>query len=199
MVSRVILAVPGACDSWGDVWCDDPFAPKQEQYAREQKKTRGSLLGGTADISAWLQRKLLGDPYASRKLKLLDETRDERVARGTKFRSQQLARSAEIATKNLARIVDSMSAAEKKEALFELWDECEEGDGPTGQAGQRVRALVLGYIRTHLPAGSASAYTADEIAAFDARRSSKQPFTPYEDVELGVRERVDVPPPSAKP
>lgn len=191
-LSRVILAVPGACDSWGDSWCDDPFAPKQEQYVREQNKTGGSLLAGKLDITSYLHRKLIGDPYSSRKLKLLDDTRDERVARGTKFRTQQLARSAELGARNLARIVDSMSLVEKKEALFELWDECEEGDGPTGQAGQRVRALVLGFIRTHLPAGSSDAYTEKEIAAFDARRTSKQPFTPYEDVDLSVREHVDV-------
>ncbi|NVB81177.1 MAG: hypothetical protein HOV81_22465, partial [Kofleriaceae bacterium] len=54
MVSRVILAVPGSCDSWGDVWCDDALAPKSEQYAREQKKTGGSLFGGKLDITAYL-------------------------------------------------------------------------------------------------------------------------------------------------
>ncbi len=178
-VSRVVLAVPGACDHWGDVWCDDPSAPKQEKYTREQAKTGGSILAGKLDITSYLHRKLIGDPYSSRKLKLLDDTRDERVAMGTRFKTQQLARAGEIARRNLARI-ESLSLAEKKEALFELWDECSEGDDAEGQAGQRVRALVLGFIRTHLPDGSPSAYTAAEIAALHAKRSSKQAFAPYQ-------------------
>lgn len=173
-----IAAVPGACDSWGSVWCDDPLAPKTERYAREQKKTGGSLLGGTADISAYLHRKYVGDPYASRKLKLLDDTRDERVERGTAFRTQQLVRSAELIERNIARAVQ-LSARERRVALFELWDECTEGEGAEGQAGQRARAQVIGWIREHLPKGSVDAFTDEEIAEFRARQSSRQLFEPY--------------------
>ncbi|HUS33404.1 MAG TPA: hypothetical protein VMZ53_33105, partial [Kofleriaceae bacterium] len=45
-LSNINLAVPGACDEWGSIWCDDPLAPEREKYAREQKKTNGSILGG---------------------------------------------------------------------------------------------------------------------------------------------------------
>ena len=179
-LSRINQAVPGACDEWGSVACDDPLAPDAEKYVREQKKTNGSIAGGTADISAYLQRKYVGDPYASRKLKLLDDTRDERVARGTAFREQQLVRSAELIARNLARLAAArLPTADLHEVLFELWDECGEGEGEEGQAGQRARAQVLGWIGAHLPKGSPQAFSDEEIARFDARRGSKQRFQPY--------------------
>jgi hypothetical protein len=179
-VSRVWMAVPGACDSYGDVWCDDEMAPKEEKEARQQEKTGGSIFGGNADISAYLQRKFVGDPYASRKLKLLDDTRDERVARGGAFRSQQLVRSAELMRRTLEQLwAYELDPAKRRAALFELWDDCDEGDGERGQAGQRARAMILGWIGARLPRGSAGAFTDDEISRLESRRSSKQAFAPY--------------------
>jgi hypothetical protein len=199
-VARHLTAVPGTCDHWGDVMCDDPLAPESEKRYREQKKTNGSILGGPMDITAWLHRKLIGDPYASRKIKLLDMTRDERIARGGVYRGEQLDRSAELMTRTLEELWATTSglaesttgagsggaaptahevAAFRKEALFELWDECAEGEGPRGEAGQRARAVVIGWIRGKLPAGSPEAFTDEDIFRFQSRRSSKQPFVPY--------------------
>jgi hypothetical protein len=42
-----------------------------------------------------------------------------------------------------------------------------------------VHAAVVAVIRAKLPAGSAGAFSDDDVAAFDARRTSNQPFTPY--------------------
>jgi hypothetical protein len=195
-LSNINLAVPGACDTWGSVACDDPLAPARERYVREQKKTGGSLLGGNADISAYLHRKFVGDPYASRKLKLLDDTRDERAKMRSDFRAQQLVRSGELIERNLARLeAAKLSPIEKRAALFELWDECSEPTGAPsdepdepdvphepdeeGQAGQRARAQVIGWIRRHLPEGSLDGYSVEEIAKLNGQRSSKQPFEPY--------------------
>jgi hypothetical protein len=75
-----------------------------------------------------------------------------------------------------ARETDS---ARRKQVLFELWDDCDEGDGSAGQAGQRARAVVIGWIRGELPAGTPGAFTDEEVRAFAARRTSKQAFTPY--------------------
>jgi hypothetical protein len=179
-VARHLTAVPGACDGWGDTMCADPLAPGQEKYAREQKSTGGSLLGGTMDITAWLHRKFVGDPYSSRKLKLLDGTRDARIAHGGAYRTEQLERSAELMTRTLEELWRwTTDPTVRKQALFELWDDCEEGTGPRGDAGARARAIVIGWIRARLPAGSPEAYTPEEIEAFTARRASKEPFTPY--------------------
>ena len=67
----------------------------------------------------------------------------------------------------------------RRAALFELWDDCDEGPDERGQAGQRARAMITGFIGAHLPRGSADAYTEDEIRLLDARGSSQQPFAPY--------------------
>ena len=38
---------------------------------------------------------------------------------------------------------------------------------------------VIGWIAVHIPKGNADAFTDAELKAFNARRSSKQPFAPY--------------------
>lgn len=174
---RHLQASEGACDAWGSTMCDDPLAPQIEQRVRERKKVNGGLFGGMADITAYLHRKYVGDPYASRKLKLLDDTRDERVAMGTAYRAQQQARSGEFMHKNLERLwASEQQAIARRAALFELWDECGEDE-----AGMRARAVVIGWIRAKLPAGSADAYTDAELEALQARRTSAAPFSPYAD------------------
>jgi hypothetical protein len=168
-------AQPGQCDRWGDWMCNyDPvIVPNREAPVVQVAK-------GRFDPLAWLARKHGIDEYASRKRALLDMTRAERVDRGGAFRSQQLARSAEIAHKNLERLwASEIDPAARKRALFELWDECAEGDDAAGEAGARARAEVIGWIRAHLPRGSAGAYTDDEIATLTARRTSKEAFAPY--------------------
>jgi hypothetical protein len=174
---RHLQASPGACDQWGATMCDDPLAPRIEKLVRERKKVMGGFLGGAADITAWLHRKYVGDPYLSRKLKLLDDTRDERVAMGEKHRAQQQARSAEFMRRNLDRLwaVESDPVA-RRAALFTLWDEC--GDD---EAGARARAVVIGWIRARLPAGSQDAYTDDELKLLQTHRTSSATFAPYVD------------------
>ena len=63
----------------------------------------------------------------------------------------------------------------RRAALFELWDECGEDE-----AGLRARAIVIGWIRAKLPAGSADAYTDEELTALQTRRTSSTAFAPYE-------------------
>src|SRR5262249_27420024 len=119
--------------------------------------------------------------YASRKLKLLDDTRDERAALGAQHRAEDLARAAEIMQRNLETVWQATAdPVERRDALFALWDECGEGDGPVGEAGERARQRVIGWIRAKLPARPPDAFTPDEIARRSAQRRSTQPFVPYE-------------------
>jgi hypothetical protein len=123
---------------------------------------------------------IVGDPYASRKLKLLDDTRAERVESGGAYRAAQLERSAQLMARNLEALWRATAdPAARREVLFELWDECAEGEGPAGAAGARARAMVIGWIGTHLPKGQPGAFSDEDIARLDARRSSKQHFAPY--------------------
>ncbi len=139
------------------------------------------IVAGGFDISDALMRGHGIDPYASKKLKFLDSTRGERVLIGMRHRTGQLAMAPEIMKRNLDRLWATVAdPAERRETLFELWDECAEtGTEELVTAGQAARTLVVGWIRARLPAGLPAAYTADELAAVNRRRSSKAAFAPY--------------------
>lgn len=177
---RHLQATPGGCDSQNTM-CDDVNAPAFEKKSREAM--RGQVgFGGTMDITAALMKRFhVGDPWAARKLKILHDTFDERVAKGEAFHGDQLARSAEMMQANLKALwATAADAAERRAELFALWDECAEGEGPSAEAGGRARLMVIGWIRGHLPAGSPDAFSAAEIAALSARRASHEVFVPYE-------------------
>ena len=139
------------------------------------------VISGKADATDYLMRKLhVGDPYASRKRALLDKTFAERVQAGGTYRAEQLDRSAELMRRNLEQLwAHESSPAARRAALFALWDECAEGDGPLGEAGQRARKQVIGWIAVHLPRGSADAYTPAELAELAKHQQSAQAFEPY--------------------
>ncbi|HTR55913.1 MAG TPA: hypothetical protein VMJ10_34795, partial [Kofleriaceae bacterium] len=122
------------------------------------------------------------DPYASAKLKWLDETRDERAAIGMANRKDMLAHADQFMQQNLdamwAQIADP---TQRKRALFMMWDEiAESGDDALVQAGEAARKYLVGFVRSHLPRGSAGAFTSDELAQLNAHRTSHATFTPYE-------------------
>ena len=123
------------------------------------------------------------DPYASRKLKLLDATRDERVQIGNRHRAQQLAMTPQIVQRNLARLwAATPDTAARKQALFELWDECvETGDPAVVAAAAAARRLVIAFIRARLPAGSPDAFTPAELDALALARRSQAAFQPYDE------------------
>jgi len=145
------------------------------------------LAGGSFGLTAWAMRQArVGDPYVARKRVLIEATSDERVQIGVTDRERQLARTAELMRQNLIELADrQLPPAELRAALFALWDECVEGDDPDGEAGRRARAMVLGWIRGHLPADSAGAFTREELTRFDRIRTSSQPFAPYATVPSG--------------
>ena len=181
-LSEANQAVQGNCDQYGSSMCDDVDAPDAEKSSRKQNGAGGlSILSGKFDETSYLMRKLgVGDAFSSRKLKALDDTRLERAERGAKYKQQQLDHSAQLMQENLERVWSgTQNVDERKAVLFELWDECAEGDGAIGEAGERARKMVIGWIRGKLPEGKAGAFTAAEITALDQHRSSHQPFAPY--------------------
>lgn len=141
------------------------------------------VLRGGFDVTDALMRKFgVGDPYASKKLAFLDATRDERAQIGAKYRAGQLAQTDILVRKNLEALWATVAdPAARKQALFELWDEAvETGDAKLVEAGAAARRQIVGFIRARLPAGSAHAFTASELATCNAKKQSKQPFAPYE-------------------
>lgn len=177
---RHLQATPGGCDAQNTM-CDDANAPAFEKKSRENM--RGQVgFGGTLDVTAALMKRFhVGDPWAARKQKILHDTFDERAAKGEAFRGDQLAHASEQMQANLTALwATTPDAAARRAALFELWDECAEGEGPRAQAGGRARLMVIGWIRAYLPAGSPDAFSTAEIAALSAHRASRAAFAPYE-------------------
>jgi hypothetical protein len=164
-----------------DPGVDEAYGPG-EGADRNTSAAGATGVGGQVDVTAYAMRKFGGgDPYASRKRKLLADTFDERAELGKRHAIKQLGRSAELMRQNVARVWHSaLSPAARREALFSLWDECAEGEGEQGDAGKQARAVVIGWIRGHVARGTADEFTPAEITAFNARRASKQPFAPYE-------------------
>jgi hypothetical protein len=140
------------------------------------------VLGGGFEVTDWLMRRHGQDPYAARKLAVLDATRDERVAIGKRHRAAELARTPEIVHRQLELLwAGATDLAERKQGLFELWDDCvETGDPEVVAAAGAARRLIIGFIRAHLPAGSADAYTPAQLAALARTRHSQAAFAPYE-------------------
>ena len=62
-------------------------------------------------------------------------------------RSEQRDRASELGQRNVDARWKATTVAERKAALFALWDECSEGENHDGEAGERARAIVIGWIR----------------------------------------------------
>ncbi len=140
------------------------------------------LLALEFDVTDALMRKKKIDPYASRKLAFLDETRDARVELGKEHRKEVLAKTAIIVRQNLdATWMTIPDHEERKRALFEIWDEVDEtGDEDLVEAGKSARAAVIGFIRGRLPRGGEHAFTALDLERFNRTRKSRAVFAPYE-------------------
>ncbi len=173
-LAKHFQASSGATTNLGD---------RTQPNANDQKPTIiVPVIGGHFDTTDWLMRRHGMDPYASKKLKFLDSTRDERAQIGGRYRDQQLGQSGRLMAQSLEELRRSgATLAERKQALFELWDDCvETGEARAVQGASDARRLVVSFIRLHLPAGGPDAYTPAELAALARRKHSKAEFAPYE-------------------
>jgi len=156
-------------------YCADPERPIEHPI--------GSV-GATIlvfDVTDWAMRSHGDDPYASAKLAQLDATRGERMQAGARYRERELGNAGSLMAHNLDQLWATVpDLAERKRQLFALWDECSEtGTEADIAAGVRARARVIAFIRAHLPAGSAGAFTSAELAALNRDKQSHEQFAPY--------------------
>lgn len=171
------MILPDSKKEWGDLvdeWAKDPEAltRKEGTIANEVAKTNiVPIFGGS-----------FGAPDdRNRQKRLLESTFAQRADQRATHTAEQLAQTDQLMRRNLARLWRKVTdPVERRRELFALWDECEEGDGAAGEAGERARRQVIAWIRSHLPAGSTDAYSADEIRALDKHRDSTEHFAPYE-------------------
>jgi hypothetical protein len=137
-------------------------------------------LGASFDITDLAMRAAGMDPYASAKLRYLDNTRDMRVAMGNEHRAQLLAASSDLMRGNIEAALAGLSDPRaRKQALFELWDECAEtGEPALVEAGAAARATLRAYIQREMT--GPDAFTPMELSQLNARRTSAIAFQPYE-------------------
>jgi len=179
-------AIRSGIDAWQDElahaydthdYCADPERPIEHPI--------GSV-GATIlvfDVTDWAMRSHGDDPYASAKLAQLDATRGERMQAGARYRERELGNAGSLMAHNLEQLWATVpDLAERKRQLFALWDECSEtGTEADIEAGVRARARVIAFVRAHLPAGSAGAFTPAELAALNRDKQSHEQFAPYAD------------------
>lgn len=135
--------------------------------------TESTTLGsGSFDPTAALIRATGQDPYAPEKACFLEDTLPLRADLRAAHERAQLAGL----RLHLERLWfdDPRPALERRAALFAAWDECREEE-----VGALARELIVSFIRQHLPAASADAFTDDELRALNARRTSTATFAPY--------------------
>ena len=121
------------------------------------------------------------DSYAYEKKKIAEATFEERLCladEAARRRQQDALFHLKDWLEKLAQ-APGLTTAERREALFELWDECLD-DGGEGRPnlGGAARATVIAFIRRTFPAGGVERYTAAELAAFNRRRTSRVAFDP---------------------
>ena len=178
----------------GDMIETAPRGDRARLTPQDQKPDQGGtvpLIGGGFDVTDWIARKALGkakgDPYAARKRAALDATIDERAEMRRVHRNEQLEHADDFARDSLERLWSSdLPLDEKKEDMFELWDDCaESGDAPVVAAAVRARRVIVAFIALKLPPGSAGAFSEAELAALNAHKSSAARFDPYAPPDQG--------------
>ena len=131
------------------------------------------------------------------KTALLERTRELRTRLAVTWHLRQLERRLKQLEPELLQAWsnEKVALADRKTHLFERWDECDElfeidpGEIPPDAilkidearmaTAEEARRRIERFIRRHLPAGTKRAYTKAELAELNARRVSKQAFTPY--------------------
>jgi hypothetical protein len=159
-------------------WLKDP-----KKHAESRDGT-AALVRGSFDGTDTIMRALGQDPYRAERMKMLDATREQRLAMAARDRAARQHEQLRALPAQLRTLWADQKrpAKERRQALFTLWDECEEaapGDDRRGSAGETARAMIVAFIRDHVAEGSADGYGHAELVALNAARDSRQRFDPY--------------------
>jgi hypothetical protein len=142
----------------------------------------GLGVAGHFDLTDAVMRAHGEDPYRYEKEKILNETREERARMAIADRQERLREAVHKMPDYLGKVWGhaGWSDAQRRQILFLLWDEvAETGDDEVVHAGVEVRRTIEAFIREHLPAGSAQAYTEQELRALNEKRTAHERFAPY--------------------
>jgi hypothetical protein len=158
-----------------------------------------SIAGGWAmnGPTEWMYRWLGEDISARKKAELLRVTLDVRVGLAVEHMQGLIddALAQLIADLDAVRHDPTLDAGQKRQRVFEIWDDCDERLPVAGaavpaeaesaldearlDAAWRARRTIEKWIRLHMPEGTSRGYTAKQLARLDTERLSHEPFDPY--------------------
>ncbi len=149
---------------------------------------------GPTEWAMWLAGM---DPGARLKAELLKKTLPMRIRLAVEWNLELLAQRFAELDQDLYAVWtrDDMDADQRRELLFQLWDDCDEtfmltpGDVP-GEAlsvidearkhtAERARRAIESFIRRQLPRDSSRGYSRGELQRLNSQRVSQQTFDPY--------------------
>jgi hypothetical protein len=150
----------------------------------------GSLGGGAMPLLAWLtfdatdvvMRAAGEDPYLAEKLRIMDGTREERMAVRRRYDRVVMRGALDDLPAYLEAVwrQGAWSPAVRRRILFALWDEAaEQGNALLVAGGAEARATIEGFIARTIPPGSRHAFTDREVAELNRIRTSRHAFAPY--------------------
>lgn len=133
--------------------------------------------------------------HADAKRAFLEQTASLRAQMAARIERDR-RRAAFMASRAELRAIwndEGLSAAARRQMLFEWWDDCDEGplrlaldddmwrlqDTERIQDAERMRRQIEAFVRRVAPSGSPEAFTAAELRRLNAHRRSRQRFTPY--------------------
>jgi hypothetical protein len=151
----------------------------------------GLFVTGKPDFNDQVLRAMGEDPYAYAKKKYREASFEDRVCLAEKAalgRKQEGLFRLKERLEQLQR-QPGLSQAQRRELVFEMWDECGEvpdSDKAEPDLGAAARATILAFIRRAFPADGPQAFATSELAALNRRRSSRLPFDPYGSVSSRV-------------
>lgn len=194
-----VIVNPDGGVRFGDRWGRDQHGERMKGsgWALRQIGPSGVGVGGPTE---WLRALSQQELDASAKTEFLNRTRDLRIALAVEFTRNLLrARLAELEGEMIAISSDAdMKLGERRALLFQRWDECDERfavgqpaaelpdaalseiDRDRLAAADTARRAIEAYIRRQHPRNTPRGYSAAELADFNRRRVSAEPFAPYD-------------------
>jgi hypothetical protein len=161
----------------------------------------GVGLSGHFDVTDQVMKLAGQDPYAAVKSRMAKETREQRLCMARRYQGERQKQELFTLSTKVRRIAAraELSAAARRELVFAIWDECMEESDSTTDYGAMARATISSIIREAFPEGSELAYRPAELLAMNRRRSSRQPFAPYDPIPMKSARHPDAGAPTECP
>jgi hypothetical protein len=131
---------------------------------------------GSFDLTDAIMGSAGQDPYAAER-EFFMEHAEATIARLEAAQREETAAHSLGGVRTRCRTIwgdAAQPAAQRRRALFDLWDELADGD-----EGAPAREAIITFIRREIPASSPDSYTMIEVARMNANRQSAERFDPY--------------------